>query len=238
MATKDLLLTHEDEDRRVMRWGGAAGVLGGALLAVVFVIVGAFVGTFAGPDAELAAFPDVRVARTFENGLYLLVLVLWVVHFIALYRALRATSPAPALFGSGLGIVSMVVLAAGALPHVVTAPISDLYHAAGATPEEQATLAVAWRASQGVIDSLLVAGLVIAPIALLLLGVAMAQTPSFGTGRGRVAVGLGLAGAAAAVVALASPESPVAALGMFALLAFHVVLGWRTFRLPASSPGL
>ncbi|MBK5250569.1 MAG: hypothetical protein JJE50_14260, partial [Actinomycetales bacterium] len=101
MAINDLLPTHED--RRMLRSGGLAGILGGVLLIVVFAIVGAFVGTFAGPEAEVAAYPDVRVARTFENSLYLLVLVLWAVHLIALYRALRATSPAPALYGSVLG---------------------------------------------------------------------------------------------------------------------------------------
>ncbi|MBU4517731.1 MAG: DUF4386 domain-containing protein [Proteobacteria bacterium] len=230
MTTIDLLQTHEE--RKVLRWGGLAGVLGGVLLVVVFVIVGAFVGTFAGPDAEVAAYPDVRVARTFENGLYLLVLVLWVAHFIALYRALRKTSPAPALYGAGMGIISMVVLAAGALPHVVTAPISDLYHAPGATPEEQAGLVVAWQAAQGVIDALLIVGLVIAPIGLVLLGVAMARTPAFGRVLGRVTLGLGVAGAAAAVVALAIPDSPVAAVGIFALIAFQLVVGRRTFRLP------
>jgi len=229
VAINDLLPKHED--RRVLRWGGLAGILGGVLLVVVFAIVGAFVGTFAGPEAEVAAYPDVRVARTFENGLYLLVLILWAVHLIALYRALRKTSPAPALFGSGLGIMSMVVLAAGALPHVVTAPISDLYHAPGATPEERATLVLAWQASQSIIDSLLIVGLVIAPIGLLLLGVAMVQTPAFGKGIGRVTIGLGAAGAAVAVVVLAMPESPIAAVGIFALIAFHLVLGLRTFRL-------
>ena len=66
----DLLPKHED--RRVLRWGGLAGILGGVLLIVTFVIVGALVGIFAGPEAEVAAYPDVQVARTFENGLYLL----------------------------------------------------------------------------------------------------------------------------------------------------------------------
>jgi len=229
VAINDLLPKHED--RRVLRWGGLAGILGGVLLIVTFVIVGALVGIFAGPEAEVAAYPDVQVARTFENGLYLLALVLWAVHFIALYRALRATSPAPALYGSVLGLMSTVVLAAGALPHVVTAPISDLYHAPGVTPEERATLVLAWQASQSIIDSLLIVGLVIAPIGLLLLGVAMVQTPAFGKGIGRVTIGLGAAGAAAAVVVLAMPESPIAAVGMFALIVFHLVLGLRTFRL-------
>jgi hypothetical protein len=231
MMINDLLPKHED--RRALRWGGSAGILGGVLLIVTFVIVGTLVGTFAGPEAEVAAYPAVRAARTFENGLYLLALVLWTVHLLALYRALRVTSPALALYGSVLGIMSMVMLAAGALPHVVTAPISDLYHAPGVTADERATLVLAWQASQSVILSLLVVGLVLAPIGLLLLGVAMVQTPAFGRGVGRVTIGLGAVGAAAAVVLVAMPESPIAAVGVFALIAFHLVLGWRTFRLPA-----
>ena len=129
----------------------------------------------------------------------------------------------------------MVVLAARALPHVVTAPISDLYHAPGATPEERATLVLAWQSSQSIIASLLIVGLVIAPIGLILLGVAIRQTPSFGSGVALVTIGLGVAGAASAAVVLAMPESPTAAVvGIFALITFHLVLGWRTFRLPAN----
>jgi hypothetical protein len=79
-------------------------------------------------------FPDIRAVRTVEDSLYLVVLILWVAHFLALYRALRETSLAPALFGSVIGIVGFGVLAAGALPHVASVPISELYHAPGATP--------------------------------------------------------------------------------------------------------
>ncbi len=66
-----------------------------------------------------------------ENSLYLVILLLWVTHSLALYRALRETSPTPALFGTVLSILGLGVLAAGALPHVATAPLSDLYHAPG-----------------------------------------------------------------------------------------------------------
>jgi hypothetical protein len=159
--------------------------------------------------------------------LYLVVLILWVAHFLALYRAVR-TSLAPALFGSVLGIVGLTVLAAGALPHVATVPISNLYHAPGVTPDDQATLLMIWQASQGIFDAMLFAGLVLLPTGLILLGVAMIGTPAFGKRFGGFTVGLGAIGLVAATIVLIDPQSPVAALGFFALITFHLVLGWKT----------
>ena len=118
----------------------------------------------------VANFPDVRTARIVENGLYLLVIVLWVMHLLAMFRALRATSLAPALFGTAASILGLVMLAASALPHVATDPISDLYHAPGATPDEQATLVVLWQATQGILDMFFVAGLVLLATGLVALG--------------------------------------------------------------------
>jgi hypothetical protein len=116
-----------DEEKSVLRWGGLAGILGGIVFVLVFVVVIAFVGPDpAEPEGRVMRFPDIRAARTVEDSLYLVVLILWVTHFLALYRALRGTSLAPALFGSVLGIVGLGVLAAGALPHVATAPISTM----------------------------------------------------------------------------------------------------------------
>src|SRR5215208_3153277 len=125
-----------DEEISVLRWGGLAGILGGIVFIVVFVAVIAFVGPEpAEPEGEVMRFPDIRAARTVEDSLYLVVLILWVAHFLALYRALRETSLAPALFGSVLGIMGLGVLAAGALPHVATAPyLQPLSCSRGDTP--------------------------------------------------------------------------------------------------------
>jgi hypothetical protein len=159
-----------------------------------------------------------------------LVLVLWVIHFLALYRALRAASPARALFGSVLSILGLVVLAAGALPHIATAPISDLYHAPGATPQDQASLVLIWQATQGMFDALLVTGLIILPMGLIVLGAAMPGAPAFGKGSGRTSVALGLVALAAASVLLVEVSS-IGAVSFFALIAFHLVLGWKVHRL-------
>src|SRR5918994_1380495 len=181
-----------DEEQSVLRWGGLAGIVGGILLVAVFVIVGVFVGPDpAEPEGLVMRFPDVRAAHIVEEVLYLAVLALWAIHFLALYRALRGTSLAPALFGSALSIMGLGVLAAGALPHVASAPISHLYHAPGATPEDQATLVLLWQATQGIFDALFGVGLVLVPIGLIALGVAMLEATAFGKNFGGVSVVVG-----------------------------------------------
>jgi hypothetical protein len=219
-----------EEEQSVLRWGGLAGILGAIIFILVFVIVIAFVGAEpAQPEGEVMRFPDIRAARTLEDSLYLVVLILWVAHFLALYRALRGTSLAPALFGSVLGIVGLGVLAAGALPHVASVPISELYHAPGATPQEQATLVLMWQATQGIFDALFGVGLLLVPIGFVALGVAMLGAPAFGRGFGGVSVVVGVIGVVAASILLVDPLSPSAFVGVLALIAFHLAVGWKLY---------
>jgi hypothetical protein len=221
-----------EEEQSVLRWGGLAGILGAIIFIAVFVVVIAFVGADpAEPEGSVMRFPDIRAARTVEDSLYLVVLILWIAHFLALYRALRGTSLAPSLFGSVLGIVGLGVLAAGALPHVASVPISELYHAPGATPEDQATLVLMWQATEGIFDALFGVGLLLVPIGLIALGVAMLGSPAFGKGFGRVSVALGVAGVVAASVLLVDPLSPSAFVGVLSLIAFHLVVGWKLYSL-------
>ncbi len=228
-------LQNTAQEQSVLRWGGLAGIVGGILLVAVFVIVIVFVGADpAEPEGLVMRFPDVRAAHIVEEVLYLGVLALWAIHFLALYRALRATRLAPALFGSALGIMGLIVLAAGALPQVARTPISDLYHAPGATPKDQATLVLLWQATQGMLDALLVTGLLLLPIALIALGVAMLGTPAFGKAFGGVSVVLGVLGVAAAVAVVIDTGFLFAAVVMLALLVFHIALGWKVYSLSRS----
>jgi len=220
-------------DRNVFRWGGLAGVLGGIVFIVVFVVVVVFVGADLTPTAEelVERFPDIQGARTVEDGLYLLVLILWVAHFLALYRALRETRLASALFGSVLGIVGLTVLAAGALPHVAKLHLSDLYHAAKASAADQASVVLMWQLTQGIFDALLIAGLGVLPIALLAIGHAMLGTPAFGKVLGWMTIALGAIGLLSAVVLLIDPLSSIAVAGIFALIIFNLTVGWKVYRL-------
>ena len=223
---------HHD-DSSIPRWGGLAGIAGSVLLIVVFAIVGIVAGPEpAGPADPISRFPEIRVVRTVENGLYLAALALWVPLALALCHSLRRTRAGTALFGSALNLFGLTVLAAGAIPHAVTSRLSDLYHAEGATPAEQGTLVLLWQANQGMFDSLLLVGLLVMPIGVILLGLAMRPDPAFGKVAGNVSVALGVVGLAAAMVMLVNPQSAVAALGVFALLGFHLLAGWKTTASP------
>jgi hypothetical protein len=214
----------------ILRWGGRAGILGSILMLVTFGVVAAFVGMDITPEQSLVRFPDIRAARTVENSLYLVILLLWVIHSLVLYRGLRHRSPTPALVGTVLSILGLAVLAAGALPHVATAPLSDLYHAAGATAQDQATLMLLWHGIEAMFDALLFTGLVIVPLGLVALGVAMLGAPGYGTCIGRTTVALGVTGLTAATAVLVGVPA-MGALGVFALIGFHLTAGWKTHRL-------
>jgi hypothetical protein len=223
-----------DQEKSVLRWGGLAGMLGGILFISTFVLV------IAGPvgiedPADLAGwvtrFPDIRAARIAENVIYLVALILEVNLFLALYRALRGTRLAPALFGSVVGILGLTVLMVFSLLHVAHAPLSDLYHASGATLEDQATIALLWQAIWGINDAILYVGFFVVPIGLVALGVAMLGAPAFGKGFGGVSVVLGVVGLVAAVLQLVDPSSMVGAGTYFACLIFYFVLGWKVYSL-------
>jgi hypothetical protein len=229
LRTRKPDLTEEQTDS-ALRWGGHAGIAGSVLMLVTFGFVAVFVGMDITPEQSLTRFPDIRVARTVENGLYLVILLLWVVHSLGLYRALRRTSPTSALLGTVLSILGLAVLAAGALPHVATAPLSGLYHAPGASLREQATLVLVWHGIQAVFDALLFTGLVIVPLGLVALGSAMLGAPGYGTRIGRTTVALGVSGLAAATAVVIGVPA-MGAVGVFALIGFHLTAGWKTHRL-------
>jgi hypothetical protein len=175
-------------------------------------------------------FPGIRVARAFEDGLYLAVMILWIPLFLALSRALRQERLAPALFGSVLGIAGLVVLAAGALPHIATLAVSELLHAPGTTIADQTALEL-WKASYAVFDALLITGLVLATIGVICLGAAMLKNPKFGKVIGWISVFLGVVGVGAATYALWNPDSPLAGIAIAGLIVFHAVAGGKTYRL-------
>jgi len=219
-----------DDEKSVLRWGGLAGMLGGIAFIFVMVTLIVLVQPPTDPEEVVMRFPDARASIVVGQGLYLVAVIMWVTLFLALYRALRETSLAPALFGSGLALVGLVLLAAGALPNVAFVSISDLYHAPGATPEEQATLVLMWQAIQGVFNETDTVGILLMNIGFIVLGVAMLRAPAFGKGFGGVSVVFGVVGVVG-ISLFAVDSLPFAAFGILAYIIYPVLFGWKVYRL-------
>ena len=225
-----------EEEKSVLRWGGLAGILAGILFLLSIVIVAPVLLPLADdPEAVVRSFPDIRAALTLVEGLFLVGLILWVTLFLALYRALRGTSLAPAL-GSVLGVVGLTVLAVGSLVYVALAHVSGLYHAPGATPEEQATLGLIWGSIQGVFIATDSVGLLLLPIGVTVLGVAMLGAPAFGKGFGGVSVVLGVVAVVGMSLFVVDPLTSIGVVGSFlgaivALVIFPLLLGWKLYSL-------
>ncbi len=182
------------------------------------------------PPATPEGFPDVRAALAAGTGLAMAYAFLSIALVLALSRALRGTGLAAALFGSVLGVLGFVVTALGDASYfVASAPISDLYHATGATPEEQATLVLLWQATQGLTDTFFFVGTLFLMIGFIALGVAMRGAPAFGSRLGGVSIVFGVAGGVGVFVNL----FVLGALGVavIGILIFLLLFGWKVYSL-------
>lgn len=196
-----------------------------------FGVVAAFVGMDITPEQSLTRFPDIRAARTVENSLYLVVLLLWVVHSLGLYRALRRTSPTPALVGTVLSVLGPRRARGRSAPAHRDRPALRPVPRSRGDPQDQTTLVLLWHGIAAMFDALLFAGLVILPLGLIALGTAMLGAPGYGTRIGRTTVALGVTGLAAATAVVLGVPAAMGALGVFALIGFHLILGRNTLKL-------
>lgn len=186
------------------------------------------------PQALVARYPDVRLATVVGETFSLASVIAFVPFLIALFLALRRTGLAPAGFGAGLGFLGLAILAVEGVPDVAYGRISDLYHAAGATPQDQATLALIWQTTQGLFSQYDTASFIFLALAFIVLGGAMLRNPAFGKGFGGLSIVLGLAGLVG-VYLLGITSSVFAPLGLGVLIILPFVLGWKVYRLSRSA---
>lgn len=155
---------------------------------------------------------------------------------LGLYRALRGTSPGPAVFGTVLYVLGLGVTFIEDTTQFAFDPISNLYHAPGATPADQATLSLIWQATQGMFNEFDVAATLLLSTGLIVLGLAMIRTPAFGKIFGGPSVAFG----AAQILGISLFSTNSASYAPFALLAclvFPVLFGWKLYRLSSAAYG-
>ena len=131
-----------ENEKSVLRWGGRAG-----LLAFIVWILDMPVYLYVDPfmTGGLMRFPDVKVALAISTILCMTTAFLSIAFILVLYRILRGTSQALALYGSVLSIIGLIGIAlSDTSTFYAFAPLSDIYHAPAATPEAQATVVLLW----------------------------------------------------------------------------------------------
>lgn len=220
-----------EPEKSFLRWGGLAGILAGIFFILTIVTLVEFgPSTTATPAQLVMNFPNVRTGLAVGNGFYFLVSVSLVGLVLGLYRALRGTNPFIALFGTVLYVLGLGVTFVEDTTQFAFDPISNLYHAPGATPADQATLALMWQATQGIFNQFDVAATILLSTGLIVLGAAMFKTPTFGKVFGGLSVAIG----AAQIVAINIVSTNSAAYAPFALLAFlifPIIFGTKLYRL-------
>jgi hypothetical protein len=220
-----------DKEKSFLRWSGLAGITAGIFfILTVLTLIEFGPSTTATPAQLVMNFPNVRTGLAVGNGFYFLVSVSLVGLALGLYRALRGTSPGPAVFGTVLYVLGLGVTFIEDTTQFAFDPISNLYHAPGATPADQATLALIWQATQGMFNEFDVAATLLLSTGLIVLGVAMMRAPAFG----KVFGGLSAAFGAAQILGISLFSTNSAAYAPFALLAFlifPVLFGWKLYSL-------
>ena len=189
-----------ENEKSVLRWGGRAGLLAFFVWILdmpVYLYVDPFI------TGGLMRFPDVKVALAINTILCMTTAFLSIAFILVLYRILRGTSQALALYGSVLSIIGLIGVAlSDAATFYAFAPLSDLYHAPAATNEAQATVVLLWEATQGITYTFTFVGSLFLMIGFIALGIAMFRAPVFSHRLGWVSIILGVLGGVGVVASL------------------------------------
>ncbi len=184
------------QEAAVVRWGGLSGILGGIIFVASIIYQVAFIGTgtTASGAGPIMRFPGLQTQIAAGQTLFLIGTILMVPLVVSIYRTLRTSSLAPALFGFGLSFLGLAVLAVESEPNVAMAQISAQYHAVGATAAQQDAAVVAWQATQGIFNEFDTCAYIFLSVGFILFGVGMLRAAGYGRAIGAVTTTIGVVG--------------------------------------------
>ncbi len=209
-------------------------IVAGLFAPPLFVAAGPSCGPACYVDAALAGFPAVKASIVVENAFYFAAVILFVIFFLGLYRAMGAGDGlAPALFGTGLSMLGLAMEDIGALPTVSFSHLSEVYQAAG--PPDQATLVLVSQAVQAIFNATDTVGGILLAIGFLMFGVAMFQESiGFGKRFGGATIVLSLAALVGVFLVSIGMDNPNDPFFVILLLILPLILGWKLYRLSKS----
>lgn len=224
----------ELSERQLARWGGIAGLGGAVLMLVTFgVVIGLGLPDASDPET-LTDFADIETGRILEHFFYLGALILFALHALVLYQLLKSAHWAATLFGAALSVLGLAVMAASSLLHVSTTPLVELYTDPNTPAADLPAIEYAWHGAQSVFDTMLATGVLIVPIGIVLLGLAMRSSSSFGPRLTWFVIALGAIGGVGAAIEIADQAMELSAVSVLAIMVFHLATGWRTLHLGKS----
>lgn len=218
------------DERGTLQWGGLAGIAGAFFFILTAIILLGFSSAPDDPEGLIQSYPHDRAAIAVGELTYLAAIILWAIMFLGLYRALYRKSAAPALFGTGIGLIGLISLAVGALPNIAFSVISDLYHAPGATAEEQAQLVQIWNATQGIFNETDTVGFILMALGFVILGMAMLRSPAFGKCYGMTGMVLGVV-VATGMLIIGVDSILSFPFVLTAFIVIPIVFGWNLLKL-------
>ncbi len=232
-----------EEHKSVLRLGGIGGLLAGVLFVLGLAIDLSSRPPFVSFEQSLERFPEWIVAHIVGFGLLLAAVILATALLLALYRALRGTTLALALYGGVLGVLGLIMFAFLFAHDITVLPaVSDLYADATTDAERMTIIHLYVVGSRvpglalGLVASVLVS------VSFISLGAAMMGNPEFGKGLGGVTVAFGVVALGAQIslrVAFTSVAGETAAASgalaaagavpLILLVAFLLLFGWKAF---------
>ncbi len=233
------------EEKSVLRLGGIAGLVAGVIYILGVAIDLAARPPFAGFELAIQRFPEWISVHIVAFGLILAAVVLAMALFLALYRALRGSGLALALFGGVLAVLGLLMFAFFFAFDITVLPlVSDLF-AAAETAEEEHTIVLLYQVGSRVPAlALTLVATVLVSVGFISLGAAMFSSTDFGKGLGSISVAFGVVGLGAQVslrVAFTAVAGEAAAasgalaaanvLPTILLIAFLLLFGWKVYSL-------
>lgn len=224
-------LQNDDQEKKLLRWGGLSGIIGGIFFVLAFAFVVIFLSSEpADLKGWVTRFPHIQMYRTIENLLYLSALLFAIPLFASLFQALKRSNLPAALFGSLFSIIGISSMAFFSTPHVAHHKISNIYQTMDLSSREQETIALLWQSAWGIFDSGLYIGFFIFPIGFILLGAAMYKSEPLGRGFGLTSQILGAVGLVAGFLQIIDPASPSGAISYFMLIFYSFIFGIKVYK--------
>ena len=207
-------------EKSVLRVGGWAGLLAGVLIVIGLIPFFAITTPILEFEQTLATYPEFRTLLAVGVDLTIVASLLSLPFLAALYVSLKEPSRVFARIGLGSGVLGLVIYIVFLVGFLLALEFfSGLY--AGAAVSDRPVVVATYTAMATLFLAAAAAGFLLIGLSFVAFGLAMRGSPDFGNGLAWLSVVLGIVAGLLLLLAV----------GIFALLVFVLVFGWKVYSL-------